>query len=340
MPLSLTLRDPRWWWGLIPGVILCRLELPVHFSERRAGSEAGSGGSNAVKRFAPLLVLVALGAAPAAPPLAPAQLTAVTLNLWHDQHDWPARRTVIVDTLRALQPDVIFLQEVLEKEGLPNQAQQLADSLGYAFRFASVDPVGGPKRYGNAILTRHAITASHDVKLPPLDDWRVAAHARLLLPGGSYLDAYATHLHHTDEGAAIHAEQVAGLLAFVDSTRGGDAALLIGGDFNAEPDRAELAPLFARFTDVLAANADARDLRPGHEHAATKDRLSVQRGGGAHAGSVARHPRRTDGCGRVGFGPLRGVGAVGGANTIRFTRATASTSTAGRSCRYCACFAL
>jgi beta-glucosidase len=194
--------------------------------------------------------------------LAPAQVvapesafTAVTLNLWHDQQDWPARRAVIVDTLRALAPDVILLQEVLEKEGLPNQARQLADSLGCAFVFASVDPPGAAKRYGNAILTRLPIVASSEVKLPPLDDWRVAAHARLALPDGRALDAYVTHLHHTEEGAAIRAEQVAGLLAFVDSTRSvaADAALLVGGDFNAEPDRPELAPVFARFTDVLAA---------------------------------------------------------------------------------------
>ena len=184
----------------------------------------------------------------------PPSLTAVTLNLWHDQHDWPARRAVIIDTLRALAPDVILLQEVLEKEGLPNQARQLADSLGYAFTFASVDPVGGPKRYGNAILARLPILATREVKLPPLDDWRVAAHARLALPGGGTLDAYVTHLHHTDEGAAIRAEQVEGLLAFVDSTRsrGADAALLLGGDFNAQPDRPELAPVFARLADALA----------------------------------------------------------------------------------------
>lgn len=192
--------------------------------------------------------------------VAPAQVaaesgfTAVTLNLWHDQHDWPARRAVIVDTLRALAPDVILLQEVLEKEGLPNQARQLADSLGCAVMFASVDPMGGPKRYGNAILTRLPILASAEVKLPPLDDWRVAAHARLALPDGRLLDAYVTHLHHTEEGAAIRAEQVAGLLAFVDSTRaaGGEAPVLLGGDFNAEPGRPELAPVFTRFSDALA----------------------------------------------------------------------------------------
>jgi endonuclease/exonuclease/phosphatase family metal-dependent hydrolase len=194
--------------------------------------------------------------------LAPAQVpspangfTAVTLNLWHDQQDWPARRAVIVDTLRALAPDVIFLQEVLEKEGLPNQAQQLADSLGCAFVFTSVDPVGGAKRYGNAILTRLPIVAQHEIKLPPLDDWRVAAHARVAFPDGRALDAYVTRLHHTEEGATIRAEQIAGLIAFVDSTRadGPDAALLIGGDFNAEPEWLELAPMFERFTDVLAA---------------------------------------------------------------------------------------
>jgi endonuclease/exonuclease/phosphatase family metal-dependent hydrolase len=193
--------------------------------------------------------------------LAPAQVTApangftaVTLNIWHDQQNWPARRAVIVDTLRALAPDVIFLQEVLEKEGLPNQAQQLADSLGCAFVFTSVDPVGGAKRYGNAILTRLPIVAQHEVKLPPLDDYRVAAHARIALPDGRSLETYVTHLHHTGEGAEIRAEQIAGLFAFVDSTRGGaDAALLIGGDFNAEPEWLELAPMFERFTDVLAA---------------------------------------------------------------------------------------
>jgi beta-glucosidase len=193
--------------------------------------------------------------APAQVPAAASGFTAVTLNIWHDQQDWPARRAVIVDTLRALAPDVIFLQEVLEKEGLPNQAQQLADSLGCAFVFTSVDPVGGAKRYGNAILTRLPIVAQHEVMLPPLDDYRVAAHARLALPDGRSLETYVTHLHHTAEGAEIRAEQIAGLIAFVDATRGGgdsNNAVLIGGDFNAEPDRLELAPMFERFTDVLA----------------------------------------------------------------------------------------
>ncbi|MBK7703740.1 MAG: endonuclease/exonuclease/phosphatase family protein [bacterium] len=197
-----------------------------------------------------VLALMLLSGSARAQPVPAADFTAATLNLWHDQGDWPARRAVMLDTLRVLSPDVLFLQEVLEKGGLPNQAQQLADSLGWGFVFASVDPPGSAKRYGNAILTRHRLVATHEIMLPPLDDYRVALHARLEA-GGRTVDAYATHLHHTAEGAHIRAEQVRGLLAFVDSTRG-EGELVIGGDFNAGADKAELAPLLARYHDCYA----------------------------------------------------------------------------------------
>jgi len=163
------------------------------------------------------------------------ELVAVTLNIWHDQENWPARLAMICDSLRALRPDVVFLQEILQKEGLPNQAETLADSLGYAWMFVSVDPPGAPKRYGNAILTRLPILGTHEVKLRPLDDYRVAGHARLQA-GARTLDAYVTHLHHTLEGDTIRARQVEDLLAFIDTTRAPGAALLLGGDFNAAPD--------------------------------------------------------------------------------------------------------
>ena len=219
-----------------------------------------------------LLLLGAAGARPSPPPAAAGgEFTAATLNIWHDQRDWPARRAVVLDTLRVLAPDVLFLQEVLEKEGLPNQARQLADSLGWACVFASVDPPGAAKRYGNAILTRHRILAWAEVNLAPLDDYRVAAHARLDIQG-RVLDAYVTHLHHTDAGGGIRAEQVRGLLAFVDSTRG-DGAVVVGGDFNAEPAAPELAPLRARFGDgygAIHAGAEAAPvttLNPAVGHA-------------------------------------------------------------------------
>jgi hypothetical protein len=83
----------------------------------------------------------------AGPTAAPA-MDVVTLNLWHDRSDWPRRQALIVDELRRLQPDVILLQEVLQDEGLPNQAGTLAERLGYAWHFVSVDPPDRARRYG------------------------------------------------------------------------------------------------------------------------------------------------------------------------------------------------
>jgi endonuclease/exonuclease/phosphatase family metal-dependent hydrolase len=233
------------------------------------------------------LALAPRAARAEAPPAPAGTLCAATLNIWHDQQDWPARRAVMLDTLRALSPDVLFLQEVLQKEGLPNQARQLADSLGWAYVFASVDPRDSKKRYGNAILTRHRIVATHETKLAPLDDYRVAAHARLEIAGRS-VDSYVTHLHHTAEGANIRARQVESLLAFIDSTRG-KGALLIGGDFNAAPDQPELAPVHLRFVDSFAAvHPELADPGAGNAHAAGTQDSGDSAGGPATRGAEQR----------------------------------------------------
>ncbi|HRX52292.1 MAG TPA: endonuclease/exonuclease/phosphatase family protein [Candidatus Krumholzibacteria bacterium] len=209
-----------------------------------------------------VLALIALVAGPSAGRAgSPPPLTAVTLNLWHDQHDWPARLPVILSALREAEPDVILLQEVLQHDGLPNQARTLADSLGFHMEFFTVDPADGPKRYGNAVLTRRPVTARFERKLAPLDDWRVAGLVRVDVDGRP-LDIAVTHLHHTPEGWAIRAEQTADLLDFLAEVRG-DGPLLLGGDFNAQADAPELAPLFGTLTDAFGT------LHPGAENVTT-----------------------------------------------------------------------
>jgi endonuclease/exonuclease/phosphatase family metal-dependent hydrolase len=201
----------------------------------------------------PLLVLLAgLALAPAAAGAARADtLTVVTLNLWHDQQDWPRRRALILEELRVLRPDVICLQEVLQHETLRNQAHDLAETLGYQVTFASVDPDTGVKRYGNAILARHPVLETAWKPLAPLNDYRVVAHLRIDFRGRA-LDVFVTHLHHTAEGAAIRAEQVRDLLAYVNA-RHGKGPVVLAGDFNAAPDAPELRPVMRRYVDVLAA---------------------------------------------------------------------------------------
>jgi endonuclease/exonuclease/phosphatase family metal-dependent hydrolase len=177
-------------------------------------------------------------------------LTVVTLNIWHDQADWPRRRALIVSELRGLNPDVVCLQEVLQHVTLPNQARDIADSLGYRVTFASVDPDTAVKRYGNAILSRHPFLETSWKPLDPKNDYRVVAHARIDFKGRP-IDVFDTHLHHTGRGAAIRAEQIRDLLGFVAARRG-PGAIVLAGDFNAESRRREMRPLSKDFVDAYA----------------------------------------------------------------------------------------
>lgn len=190
-------------------------------------------------------------------------MTLVTLNLWHDKGDWPKREALIVAGLRELHPDVIALQEVFQHEDLPNQARSIAEALGYRYVFSSVDAVDKPKRFGNAILTRHPIIAHEQHALEPLDDYRNILLVRIEFHGRP-LNVYDTHLHWTPEGGAIRATQVADALAWIERTRG-DAPSVLAGDLNAGMDAPELQPLLGRFVDAYAAlHPDAKPGDPAH----------------------------------------------------------------------------
>ena len=174
-----------------------------------------------------------------------------TLNLYHDKDDWPRRRVQIVEEFKREQPDVIALQEVIQREGLVNQAEWLAGELGYAWHFVSTDPVGKPMRYGNAILTRHPILLRGEQRLRPLDDSRTAGLLRIDLEGRA-LNVYVTHLHWTDQGGPIRAQQVADLLQYIAATSEGIASV-VAGDFNATADAPELASLREGFIDAYGS---------------------------------------------------------------------------------------
>lgn len=175
----------------------------------------------------------------------------LTLNIWHDQRDWPARLDVMLDALEAVDADVICLQEVLQHEELPNQAETLARRLGYHVHFASWDPADSPRRYGNAVLTRTPILERGDRRLDPADDYRVVAHVRIA-PGADTLDVYCTHLHHTQEGGEMRRTQILDALDFITRTRGG-GPVLFAGDFNAPVTAPEMAPVLERFGDAYGA---------------------------------------------------------------------------------------
>lgn len=201
--------------------------------------------------FAVLVLASALALPSAALAASADTLTVVTINLWHDSHEWPRRLPLILAELRRLKPDVVCLQEVLQHATLRNQAETLGDSLGMRAQFGSVDGPERTKRYGNAILTPHRVLVGEQRNLAPTDDYRAVAHVRFEWRGHE-VDAYSTHLHHTKEGGAIRATQIRHLIAYVDSTRG-KGPVVVGGDFNCELGTPEMDLMTARYRDVFRA---------------------------------------------------------------------------------------
>ena len=180
-----------------------------------------------------------------------------TLNLYHDKDDWPARRVQIVEAFKRERPDVIALQEVIQREELANQAEWLAGQLGYAWHFVSVDPPGKPMRYGNAILTRHPILLRGEQRLRPLDDSRTVGLLRIDLQGRA-LNVYVTHLHWTDQGGAIRTQQVADLVRYIAATSDGIPSI-VAGDFNATAESPELAALREGYIDTYGSQHPEAD---------------------------------------------------------------------------------
>lgn len=213
-------------------------------------------------RAAWVLAILLLASAPAGAEEAGdgAEMSLVTLNLHHDRGDWPARREYIASELAALRPDVIALQEVIERTGsVANQAAWLAQRLGYDYEFASVDAIGAPKRYGNALLTRRPILARRQRLLQPIEDYRIAAQLRIDVDGQP-VNVYVTHLNERGDGHGrrTRTRQVADLLRFVSDTAG-DTPAVIAGDFNSAADAVDLEALRRGYGDSYGSvHRDAR----------------------------------------------------------------------------------
>src|SRR5260221_288630 len=167
-----------------------------------------------------------------------AQLTVATLNIRNIADRWSERLPLLLADMAALQPDVIGLQEVV----FAAQQDRLLGAAGEG-RYESFRGWAGRPEYGNAVLVREPLRGLEPERLDP-DHWRAApplpaarAPADGAAPPGSQLLTFvATHLHHEVPDEAIRDEQAAALTSWLDSRPGaGDEAIVVVGDFNAEP---------------------------------------------------------------------------------------------------------
>jgi endonuclease/exonuclease/phosphatase family metal-dependent hydrolase len=92
---------------------------------------------------------------------APATLRVATLNVWRRHGDWPARRAVLADGLRALKPDVVAFQEAVKTDDY----DQVLDLLGPELR-VSHQPAREPDGSGISIASRWPLGEVQEVQLP------------------------------------------------------------------------------------------------------------------------------------------------------------------------------
>ncbi len=167
-----------------------------------------------------------------------ATLTVLDLNTLHGYPHFshlPQRLSLLREQLEALQPDLVFLQEVPWRPGLGYAAEKLAANR-YAWLYANAN---GSRfihfEEGEAILSRYPLTGGEVHELHPQArpfEHRIVLHTVVHLPAGD-LHLFVTHL--TDKEAFLNSAQAADLYRYVDATAGSQPSL-IAGDFNAHPD--------------------------------------------------------------------------------------------------------
>ncbi|MBI3182732.1 MAG: endonuclease/exonuclease/phosphatase family protein [Myxococcales bacterium] len=170
----------------------------------------------------------------------------VTLNLMGTGEPLARRMELVRAGLENLSPDAIALQEVVEADAAPNQAQRLAEALRYACVFERARTPAGQVGEGLALLCRHRILDHRAWPLPSNEGGRILLMTQVETPQGT-LRLFNTHLDFRPEHGVVRERQILAIHETV-ATRPGELPSLLLGDFNATPEHDEIRFLRGRHT--------------------------------------------------------------------------------------------
>lgn len=180
----------------------------------------------------------------------------VTLNILHDppQLTWPKRAPLVEAGLIALQPDIVLLQEVAwPDEQATSLAAALREHTGrpYVAHLTGLLATTGWQE-GLAILSRYPRLDASDLVFPEAEAFCQRVRFEIQ---GKKLDVYNSHLD--PYSGDRRSRQIAMAVAWLDEYRDGDG-LVFGGDLNATPQSAAIAPLSSllRSAYAVASGAD------------------------------------------------------------------------------------
>jgi endonuclease/exonuclease/phosphatase family metal-dependent hydrolase len=166
----------------------------------------------------------------------------LTLNLWNNSGPYRRRARLIRDWIERLDPDLIGFQEALRGPSF-DQVRDLLEGLPYHIKYAKAEPFwdDGSLEFGNAIAARWPIVDTEIVALPYAEtSTRLAISAAIDAPVGR-VSFTCTHLNWMLHHGMVREHQVVALCELILRRRvkGGFPSILLG-DFNAEPDSAEI----------------------------------------------------------------------------------------------------
>lgn len=185
----------------------------------------------------------------------PDALRVVSYNIKHGRgNDNVVNLDRTASVLRALQPDIVGLQEVddlaTRSGGVP-QAERLGQSLGMHHAFGRfMDFQGGA--YGMAILSRHPIVSTESVRLPNGNEPRVALAVEVQLPSNRRLTIVNVHFDWVGDDKFRFA-QASALTTYLDGLK---TPYVLLGDFNDEPGSRTLALFKARAAEARKPATD------------------------------------------------------------------------------------
>lgn len=169
-------------------------------------------------------------------------ISVLTLNLWHDAGPYARRAAQIRSWIARLDPDLIGFQEALRGPEF-DQAAELLDGLGYHLDYVEATRwQNGEISFGNAAASRWPILGRDTLQLPASDEGeqRAALSITVEAPPGP-ISFTTTHLNWRFHHGVVRERQVIALCDWVRARRPlrGFPPILVG-DFNAEPDSAEI----------------------------------------------------------------------------------------------------
>lgn len=190
-------------------------------------------------------------------PVADTPLRVVSFNIRSARGPAGVDLDRVVAELRAMNPDVVLLQEVdrfRARSGGVDQPARIADALGMAYVFAPMIGRGG--EYGIATLTRLPVKGHRVTRLPRLAGTEARGLIHLTVQvGETDVSIYNTHLEHSS--VAARTAQV----TTIKKTLGSDPLpAILGGDLNAVPG----SNVHRRLTRHLVDTWHTAGQGPGH----------------------------------------------------------------------------